>query len=594
MAGNPGAGSGARGRLEPLAAALACLDALPDAERFAAGRERLAELEARLAEGRFHLAVLGQFKRGKSTLLNALVGAPLLPASVLPLTAVPTFLHHGPRPSLHVVFRDRPPERCEPEGANELRTLLERFASEAGNPGNRLGVARVEVGYPAAALRGGAVLIDTPGIGSSLRHNTDTTLAFLPQCDAALFVLSADPPPTEAELAFLAQVQRQAPRLFFVLNKVDYLGPEERGAAAAFLRRTLAEQAGVAEPVIFPVSATRGLAAREQGDEELWRESGMAALERALREFLARDKDAALQEAVRRKAALELAELGLQLDLEERSLTLPLSELQARLEALRTTAREAEDAREALPDLLALERKRLRAWLEAEVDRLRERAVNELQATLSAALEEGEEAPEALERRARTALAEAIPRFFEPQAQALSEALAARLEAALEPHRARTEALAAALRGRAAELFELPTAPATEAEATPLLPRLHWVIESWPSDFSSLSLSALARLLPPRQRQRRLEAQLRERLGDLVKLNVEKLRWNLLQHGDAALARAGQALGKRLEATVAATYGAVAGAAERRERSEAQAQGELAALRAARAKLAALEVALER
>jgi predicted GTPase len=66
-----------------------------------------------------------------------------------------------------------------------------------------------------------AVLIDTPGIGSTHRHNTGMTLRFLPQCDAALFLVSADPPITEVEVAFLIEVRNRVQDLFFVMNKMD-------------------------------------------------------------------------------------------------------------------------------------------------------------------------------------------------------------------------------------------------------------------------------------------------------------------------------------------------------------------------------------
>src|SRR4030042_1781542 len=80
-------------------------------EAFSDVAHRLQELTDRLAQGRFHLAVLGQFKRGKSTLLNALLGEAVLPMAVVPLTAVPTFIRPGQTPAARVHFQDeRPPE----------------------------------------------------------------------------------------------------------------------------------------------------------------------------------------------------------------------------------------------------------------------------------------------------------------------------------------------------------------------------------------------------------------------------------------------------------------------------------------------------
>jgi len=146
-----------------------------------------------------HLAVLGQFKRGKSTFVNALLGEELLPTAIVPLTAIPTFIEHADRLQATIIFTDhRHNEICQP---------LARFVTESANPENKLGVSQVDVYYPSDLLKNGLVLIDTPGIGSTFRHNTVATLNFLPQCDAAVFVVSADPPPTEVEIEFLRQVQ---------------------------------------------------------------------------------------------------------------------------------------------------------------------------------------------------------------------------------------------------------------------------------------------------------------------------------------------------------------------------------------------------
>ncbi|MFH1991254.1 MAG: dynamin family protein [Pseudomonadota bacterium] len=190
--------------------------------------KKLSALKDRLMDGRFHLAVLGQFKRGKSTLLNALVAEPILPVSVIPLTAVPTFIQFGAVPKIRVHFGDtRSVEEFSGASTSDRTAFLVKYVTEEGNPKNKLGVTEVEVVLPAPILSKGVVLIDTPGIGSTYRHNTQATLNFLQQCDAALFLISADPPITDVELDFLRQVREKVPRLFFILNKVDYLNAEE-------------------------------------------------------------------------------------------------------------------------------------------------------------------------------------------------------------------------------------------------------------------------------------------------------------------------------------------------------------------------------
>lgn len=204
---------------------------------------RMHALRERLVGERLHLAVLGQFKRGKSTFLNALLGAPLLPTGVVPLTAVATFIAWGREPMVRVLFRDQraPEEFVEPD-SDGVRNRLFRFVAEEANPNNRLGVARVELLYPAPILSDGTVLIDTPGVGSTLKHNTDAARQVLAECDAALFVLSADPPITETEVDYLRGVKARVSRIFFILNKVDHLGAEEQTSVIDFLRKVLSEE----------------------------------------------------------------------------------------------------------------------------------------------------------------------------------------------------------------------------------------------------------------------------------------------------------------------------------------------------------------
>jgi hypothetical protein len=131
--------------------------------------------------------LLGQFKRGKSTFINALLGAPLLPMAVVPLTAVPIFISWRSSPSVCVRFADgRPAQELSADNPDAIREFLFRFVAEEANPKNTLRVDRVEVFYPAPVLADNTVLIDTPGVGSTFRHNTEAALQVLAECDAAV------------------------------------------------------------------------------------------------------------------------------------------------------------------------------------------------------------------------------------------------------------------------------------------------------------------------------------------------------------------------------------------------------------------------
>lgn len=216
------------------------------------GATRLAadalELAERAGGGHFNVACLGQFKRGKSTLINALVGRAVLPTGILPVTSVPVVLRHGPSLSVRVRLA----------GAAAIDVAADRlaaFVAEEENPGNAKGVESVEVRLPSDLLASGLCLVDTPGLGSASRQNTAAARAFLPQVDAALVVAGADPPLTGDEIAVVEALSRQTTEIFLVLNKADRASPPEIEAAAAFGSRLLEGRLGRPVAATFVVSA---------------------------------------------------------------------------------------------------------------------------------------------------------------------------------------------------------------------------------------------------------------------------------------------------------------------------------------------------
>jgi GTP-binding protein EngB required for normal cell division len=263
------------------------------------------DLLRKLAEDRFTLAVLGQFKRGKSSLLNALVGRELLPVGVLPLTSAITILRFGARERLLI----------ERWSGSEGRTFtteepldrLTDYVAERGNPGNRQRVKAAFLESPTPFLRRGVEFVDTPGVGSAIAANTATTCDFLPSCDAALFVTSADAPLTATEVKFLAEIRQHVRKIFFVLNKTDLLEPAEQAEVVEYSARILREQSGAEEVRVFPISSRRGLQASLRGDPALLQQSGLPALQMALAGFLAGERTQTLLTAVIDKALRLLA-----------------------------------------------------------------------------------------------------------------------------------------------------------------------------------------------------------------------------------------------------------------------------------------------
>jgi GTP-binding protein EngB required for normal cell division len=327
-----------------------------------------AEAAGRLAALRLEVAVVGEFKRGKSSLINALVGREVLPVGVLPLTAAPTVLEDGEE-GLVVEFAD---------GRQEHHRLdrLAGFVAEESNPGNALGVARVIARLHTPLLDAGVRLVDTPGVGSVHEHNTRSTDAYLPSLDAAVLVTSADPPISKAERGFLERVLEHAVRLFVVLNKADYLAPGDLDRTVAFTERVVREVLPDWLGPVYPLSARPGV-----GDPE-----GARRFAADLARFLREERAAVVTDAARRSGARGLGSLRLALDLERRAASLPAEELaERRARFAAVVDRLARDAADDAALLGAAVRRGLEALDEALAPHRAELARFAEQATVEAA-----------------------------------------------------------------------------------------------------------------------------------------------------------------------------------------------------------------
>ena len=285
------------------------------------------ELREKLLSEQFNVATVGQFKRGKSCLVNALLGDNLLPTSAVPLTSVVTVVSHGDKLCINVQFRDG-------STLNVGREELPGYVTEAGNPNNAKGVKEVRIVSPAPLLKDGVCLLDTPGVGSVHRHNTDAAYDALPQCDAALFLLSADQPPGQAELEFLHDVRGHAHRIFFLLNKIDYLDGAELDEALAFTQQVLLTAMG-GEVRLFPVSAKLALQGKMRNDAKLLERSRLPDFTSALEVFLLHEKGQVLLLSAVASLARILAQTRLEIALQRQSLSAPPGELKARIEQFR-------------------------------------------------------------------------------------------------------------------------------------------------------------------------------------------------------------------------------------------------------------------
>ncbi len=540
---------------------------------------RLSDLRERLSQGRFHLAVLGQFKRGKSTLLNSLLGEDMLPTALVPLTAIPTFIRYGRARQATAFFQDtRQPEGISGCTSDGIQSFLSRFVTEEGNPKNFLGVSYVEIVHPAAILQSGAVLIDTPGIGSTFRHNTEATLNFLPQCDAALFIVSSDPPITEVEVLFLKEARKHISRIFFVLNKTDYLDHEDRKIATDFLRKVIAEQVGMEENTpILCVSAKQGLNARINEDPDKWKQSGMEEVEHRIVRFLADEKSEVLCESVMKRMTYLLGEIIMRVQLAIRSLQIPLEDLHKRLDIFEEKIEQVQLERQHVTDLLNGDRKRMLSYMEDQSNQLRGRAMEYLESVLKKNQASTPE-DEMTEKNAQSLLAEAIPGYFEHQRGIITKSVRDRMLSLLGSHQKRVDDLIDSIRQTAADLFEVPYHAPESEEACQVVEKPSWITHKWASSLSPIPENAIEKLMRHKTRRRRILNRLHDRIKTLVVHNVENLRWAIYQNINETFRKFSSTMDERLADTLTATHGAIRVTMEKRQKQNNSVSGELTRL----------------
>ena len=344
-----------------LTAAIERLAQLADQQGVPDVAATLQELAQRVQRHEFRLAVAGQFKRGKSTVINALLGRALLPADVLPLTSVPTIVGQGPENRASVVLQT---------GATLSIPLedLPAFATEIHNPGNVRGVEHIAVEIPDRMPVSNLSLIDLPGIGSTVEANSRIAYASLDMADAAILVTGADPPLTEPELRFLETLTRRVARVFVVQNKRDLFSEGDWQRAAAFNADQVAAILG--PTTIYGVSARDALAAKRHVDAQHLQASGWVDFESALVGFFRLERQGVWQASLWGKVSSAVHPVLEGLAVREAVLGAPVENLRERLRRVQERAQDVHRLRDDASVLLrrdlgrelqALDR-RLAAW----------------------------------------------------------------------------------------------------------------------------------------------------------------------------------------------------------------------------------------
>lgn len=302
-----GSGVRADGGTGDVLAGMADARALAEAAQRADLVEHLDRAAERLRAEEATVAVVGEFKQGKSTLVNALLRTDICPVDADIVTAVPTILRYGRPPAAFLQVRGATGEiESVPIGFDQLRRHI---TEGGGDPAPR----GVEVRLDRRLLGAGLSIIDTPGVGGLDSAQGNLTLAALSLAGAALFVTDAAQELTAPEVEFLRRALERCPRAFCVITKTDLYGEWRR---IVEINQGHLRRAGLDVPIVA-VSSFLRMRAQARDSTVLNQESGFPGLVELLRRDVLGAAAADKIAAARAELAFVVGQLRERIDAEQ-------------------------------------------------------------------------------------------------------------------------------------------------------------------------------------------------------------------------------------------------------------------------------------
>ncbi|MBE6867439.1 MAG: dynamin [Ruminococcus albus] len=268
--------------------------------------ESIKETLEKAKDEHFEVAIVGEFKRGKSTLINALLGQEVLPADVLPATATLNRVTYSTEPYVQVEYKNGDSERVE---IDRLEEYVTKLTSESERKAET--VKEATVYYDTEFCRNNVDIIDTPGLNDD-DQMTNVTMSIIPKIDAAVFVISANSPFSQFEKEFLEKkmLTSDVGRIIFVVNCFGTFTQDDENKIVETVRTRIGKyvmekakkvmgedsrefavyKRKIGTPRVIGVYAKRALTAKTNGDKELLEQSNFPEFEKALETLLTQER----------------------------------------------------------------------------------------------------------------------------------------------------------------------------------------------------------------------------------------------------------------------------------------------------------------
>jgi len=263
----------------------------------------------KMASHKFSVGILGEFKRGKSTVINSLLEAEIVPADVVPTTATMNRITYDLTPHAEVLMKNG---TVQPIGVDELKNFVTKLDETC--EATAADVEEAIVSYPCKFCQNGVDIIDTPGLNDNDRMNK-VTEEVIPKLDAVIMVVAAGSPFSISEAEFVRNkiMASDLGKIIFLVNKMDTVRREadkqrvldevKKKISASVLEK-MEEVYGANSKEyrdvemklgsihVYPFSALDALEGKTEGDEALIAKSGTREFEKALTKMLTEDRGA--------------------------------------------------------------------------------------------------------------------------------------------------------------------------------------------------------------------------------------------------------------------------------------------------------------
>ena len=309
----------------------------------------IEEVLQRVKNRTFNVAIVGEFRRGKSTFINALIGQSILPSDVIPTTATLNRVTYGLKPAAKIFYKDGQEETIP---YDQLSNYVTKLTDESER--KAASVKEAVIYYPVPYCQNNIDILDTPGLNDD-QNMTEVTLGVLPMVDAAIMIILAQSPFSQYEKDLLENhlINQDLGRIIFVLNIWnDYTSEQAERVlnnVKTRIQKYVFDQAElkygknsdeyqiyrqkIGEPKVFGIYVKQALDAKQKGDEDGLVASGFRDFETALEQFLTKDQGIIHLQVPMNRTIGSAKEILAILDIQESALSMEKKEFDSKYQS---------------------------------------------------------------------------------------------------------------------------------------------------------------------------------------------------------------------------------------------------------------------